>query len=181
MTNTVSKTIQVTSVFPGRLGGAIVKGAVVGECAELRCKIDWRVAINLPRPGEFWQMTGRHCDHELYGPQLYVSACQPVKLPDERYIASLLARHPSFAGFCFGPKKITALLDEFGHVELVKHLNEGNVYVLSKVIQPAIASEVVKSWQSLNNEVEARQLESRQKQGELSLCELLKTGRRFTF
>lgn len=154
MTPAASKTIQVTSVFPGRLGGAIVKGDVVGERAALRCKIDWKVAFNLPRTGEFWRMSGEYYDDDLYGQQLRVTACQPVKLPEESYIASLLAHHPAFKGLYFGQKKITALLDKFGPGDLVKHLNDSNVHALSGVIQPAIAIEVVRSWQSLNNEIE---------------------------
>lgn len=154
MTVSDSKTIQVTSVFPGRFGGAIVKGKVVGERTELRCKIDWMVAIRQPHPGEFWQMTGRIYLNVIYGEQFIVSACQPVKLPEERYVASLLTHHPAFAGFYFGPKKVAALLAEFGHVDLVKHLNDGNFHALSNVIQPEIAKEVVISWQSLANEVE---------------------------
>ncbi len=154
MTAAVSKTIQVTSVFPGRFGGAIAKGIVIGERDELRCKIDWKVSINLPRPGEFWRMVGDYYDDELYSQQLRVTTCQPVKLPEESYISSLLAHHPAFKGFFFGQKKIAALLNEFGPNVLVKHLNDGNVHALSKVIQPVIAIEVVNSWQSLNSEVE---------------------------
>jgi exodeoxyribonuclease V alpha subunit len=154
LTCAVSKIIQVTSVSPGRFGGAFVKGDAVGERTELRCRIDWRVTINTPRVGEFWRMTGEYYDDVLYGQQLRVAKCQPVKLPEESYVASLLAHHPAFEGFYFGQKKITDLIDGFGPGDLVKHLNDANICALSKVIQPAMAIKVVNSWHSLNNEVE---------------------------
>lgn len=154
MIQKVTTTIQVTNTFPGKFGGAIVKGNVVGDRRELRCKIDWRVMIDPPRPGEFWKMTGEYRPHKLYVVQLVVSACQPVKLPEDGYVAALLANHPAFRGFYFGRKKISDLLDHFGTAGLVKHLNDGNVYMLTEVIQPPLAAGVVKAWQSLNNEVD---------------------------
>jgi exodeoxyribonuclease V alpha subunit len=154
MSEKISRTIQVTSVFPGMLGGAIVKGSVVGERTELRCKIDSRIMIDPPHPGEFWKVVGEFYADGVYGQQLRVSSCEPVKLPEEKYVASLLVNHPAFKGFHFGQKKVASLLDLFGAETLVKHLNDGNVRALSQAIQLPIAIEVVKAWQNLNNEVD---------------------------
>lgn len=154
MTGFVDKIIQIADVRPGKFGGAFVTGRAIGEYANLKCKIDWRVTIHTPRVGEFWQMVGNFYNDEKYGWQLRVTSCRPVKLPGERYLASLLARHPEFRGFHFGQKKVGDLIASFGEATLVKYLNNGNVHALSSVVEAGIAVKLVRAWHRVSNEVD---------------------------
>tara|TARA_R110002072_G_scaffold303007_1_gene491281 strand:- start:15604 stop:17787 length:2184 start_codon:yes stop_codon:yes gene_type:complete len=150
----VSHTVQVNSVWPGAIGGAIFKGTVVGERKIVTCKASYKVMTRPPKTGEFWQVTGYLIDHVDYGEQLQVSKCVLSHLPTVKYISALLVKHPAFRGFHLGQAKIKKLMELIGAEALIDLLNEGKAHVLADVINPAIAKRMVKAWLSLKNEID---------------------------
>jgi exodeoxyribonuclease V alpha subunit len=150
----VNCTLQVTSVWPGSIGGAIFKGSVVGERKAITCKASYKIMTRPPNAGEFWTVIGHLTNHSDYGQQLQLSSCHLSHLPSANYVSSLLAKHPAFRGFHLGRAKIKKLMDLIGSDALITLLNEGKVQVLSDVINPAIAEKMVSSWQLLKNEID---------------------------
>lgn len=150
----VTHSILVKSSWPGPIGGAILRGQIVGTRIRITVKASKKVVIRAPLPGEFWTVSGYLINHPDYGKQLIASKCEISRLPRTCDIGSLLCNHPSFRGFHFGKAKARKLLEQIGPDSLVDCLNHGNISALSDVLNSAIAQKLVAQWATLENETD---------------------------
>lgn len=146
--------VQITSVWPGILGGAVFHGRVNTSGSVVKFRADCRNIYRSPKVGEFWEVEGSYQKSEKYGKQLIVSSAKLSELPTFMAVKSLLERHPSFRGFYLGKAKIKKLLISAGPDMLVEMLNRKNTKDLSDVISIDIAEKLVDAWASLKNEVD---------------------------
>lgn len=151
---TTSYDIQIKTVWPGLIGGAIFKGYIVGTSEILVCKANYNILDRAPDVGEIWSITGTQTMHAEYGPQFIVSKALITSLSSSRFITALLVRHPAFRGFHLGKSKVNKLLNQFGADRLFDLLNSSGTTELSSVIDQAIAQRLVKAWAILSNEIE---------------------------
>lgn len=155
MSDVVVKNAEIVRIKnPGKLGGAIVEVRPLGERRLFRCIIPGKACIKVPSVGEFWQFEGMFVDNPEFGEQLHVSRCRPVPLPDPAYVASYLAHHPGFRGTYVAGKKVGDLIDEFTGHGLVEILKEGNVYLLSKVLNLELARRLVYAWKTVQSDID---------------------------
>jgi len=166
MMQTLSKTISVTYVKPGKIGGAIAFGTPLDESEEIRCKVGSKLLMRLPAAGEFWQFEGLMSTYTKKDgtvvPQLIVHSCRPVNLPNASYLSTLLAKHPAFRGFAFGATKVGKLIDKFDKEEdLIEVLDAGHIFRLTDSsdgkykLEYTMARRLVNAWQQLRNQNEA--------------------------
>ena len=57
--NKASFKIQIETVYPGVIGGAVFKGLVVGERKKITFRTKRQAIVRTPRVGEFWEVHGR--------------------------------------------------------------------------------------------------------------------------
>nr|WP_297404059.1 AAA family ATPase [uncultured Marinobacter sp.] len=145
--------IQVNSVTPGHIGGAVFSGRVTGERRIRVCKANYKILTRAPQPGECWNVIGWETKLEDYKTYVTVTECHIVNLPAAAYVEQLLIKHPAFRGMYFGKAKVQKLMREFSAENLVQTLNSGRTAHIAEVVSPQIAEEVVKKWQSLQNEI----------------------------
>ncbi|MEZ8093338.1 AAA family ATPase [Photobacterium swingsii] len=156
--STVSFTIQIVSVYPGIVGGAIFSGTKVGGRENIFCRAAQSAMTRIPKQGEFWEVRGIWQKYESkrsgVRDQILVAKAQLVNLPLASYVGSLLAKHPAFRGFYFGQKKIAKLLEVVEPAALVEMLNKGDYTRLCDVLHPDIAKRLMNAWLSLKDEIE---------------------------
>lgn len=145
--------VQINSVTPGMIGGAVFSGRATGERRVRVCKASYKLLTRTPQPGECWKVTGWETKVENFKSYITVEKCHIVNLPASEYVERLLIKHPAFRGLYFGKAKVEKLIREFGAENLIQTLNAGNTSHIGEVINPAIAEEIVDVWLSLNNEI----------------------------
>jgi len=145
--------IQVNSVTPGVIGGAVFSGRLTGERRIRVCKASYKVLTRAPQPGECWNVAGWETKSDSYKTFVNLEKCHVVNLPAAAYVERLLVKHPAFRGMYFGKAKVQKLLREFGAENLVQTLNAGRTNHIAEVVSPQIAEEIVKAWLSLQNEI----------------------------
>jgi len=145
--------IQVNSVMPGLIGGAVFSGRSTGERRVRVCKASYKVLTRTPQPGECWNISGWETKVENFKSFITVEKCHIVNLPAAAYVERLLIKHPAFRGLYFGKAKAQKLIREFGAENLVQTLNAGKADHIAEVVSSQIAEAVVKAWQSLLNEI----------------------------
>lgn len=145
--------IQVNSVTPGLIGGAVFSGRATGERRIRVCKASYKVLTRTPHPGECWKIKGWETKSDTYKTFITVEECHIVNLPAAAYVERLLIKHPAFRGMYFGKAKAQKLVSEFGAENLLQTLSAGRTTHIAEVVSPQIAEEIVKAWQSLQNEI----------------------------
>ena len=145
--------IQVNSVAPGLIGGAVFSGRATGERRVRVCKASYKVLTRTPQPGECWAISGWETKVENFKSFITTEKCHIVNLPAAAYVERLLIKHPAFRGLYFGKAKAQKLIREFGAQNLLQTLNAGKTTHIAEVVSPRIAEVVVKAWQSLQNEI----------------------------
>jgi exodeoxyribonuclease V alpha subunit len=150
-------TIQVNSVTPGMIGGAVFSGRAIGERRIRVCKASYKVLTRTPNPGECWSVEGWETKADDYKTFVTAEKCHIVSLPAAAYVERLLIKHPAFRGMYFGKAKVQKLLTEFSAENLVQTLNAGRAAHIAEVVSPQIAESIVKAWLSLQNEIATAQ------------------------
>lgn len=145
--------IQVNSVTPGLIGGAVFSGRATGERRIRVCKASYKLLTRTPHPGECWKVKGWETKSDTYKTFITVTECHIVNIPAAAYVERLLIKHPAFRGMYFGKAKAQKLVSEFGAENLIQTLNEGRTTHVAEVVSPQIAEEIVKAWQALQNEI----------------------------
>ncbi|PHN29760.1 AAA family ATPase [Pseudomonas sp. ICMP 561] len=149
----LSGVIQVSSVKPGSIGGAIFSGRIIGQNKIYTCKASYKIITRVPQPGECWRVDGSIVGHDQYRDFVLVENCHIVNLPVAAYVERLLIKHPAFRGLSFGKAKVSKLIKEFGADNLAQSLTAGRVSHLGEVINPDLAQKVVDAWAALQNEI----------------------------
>lgn len=145
--------IQVNSVSPGLVGGAVFSGRATGERRVRVCKASYKILSRAPQPGECWRVSGWETKVEDFKSFVTVEKCHIVNLPAAAYVERLLIKHPAFRGIYFGKAKAQKLIHAFGAENLVQTLNAGRVEHISEAINPQISEKIVEVWLSLKNEI----------------------------
>lgn len=145
--------IQINSVSPGLIGGAIFSGRATCERRVRVCKASYKVLSRTPQPGECWRVSGWETKVENFKSFVTVERCHIVNLPAAAYVERLLIKHPAFRGLYFGKAKAQRLISEFGAENLVQTLNAGRAAHLAEAINPQIAEKIIEVWLSLKNEI----------------------------
>lgn len=151
--NNLCGVIQVSSVKPGSIGGAIFSGRIIGERKIFTCKANYKIITRVPQPGECWQVKGSIVGHDQFRDFVVVESCHIVNLPVAAYVERLLIKHPAFRGLAFGKAKVSKLVSEFGAENLAQSLTAGRVSHLAEVINPDLAQKLVDAWMTLQNEI----------------------------
>jgi exodeoxyribonuclease V alpha subunit len=156
--------VQITTVYPGVIGGAVFKGLLVGERKSVTFRSKMQSLVRTPREGEFWEVSGKWETYKIKNKfkkqnqetqeQILVSKAKIINLPLDDYIGKLLQNHPRFRGFHFGKKKIEKLLNAICPQVLVSLLNEENHIAISKVLHVDIAKKLIVAWGFLKNEID---------------------------
>jgi exodeoxyribonuclease V alpha subunit len=149
----LSSVVQVSSVKPGSIGGAIFSGRIIGENKIFTCKASYKIITRVPQPGECWQVKGSIAGHDQFRNFVLVESCHIVNLPVAAYIERLLIKHPAFRGLAFGKAKVAKLVREFGAENLAQTLTAGRASHLAEVINADLAQKLVDAWASLQNEI----------------------------
>ncbi len=97
--------VEITSVFPSPLGGAVFKGIRIGERSAISFRASYKVILETPKPGEFWRIHGKEIQTKEYGTVVIVDSAHVTNMPSTRYIGNLLIKHPSFRGISLGKAK----------------------------------------------------------------------------
>lgn len=151
--SSLSSVVQISSVKPGSIGGAIFSGRIIGENKIFTCKASYKIITRVPQPGECWQVKGSIVGHDQFRDFVLVESCHIVNLPVAAYVERLLIKHPAFRGLAFGKAKVSKLVREFGAENLAQTLTAGRVSHLAEVINPDLAQKVVDAWATLQNEI----------------------------
>jgi exodeoxyribonuclease V alpha subunit len=161
--NKASFKIQIETVYPGVIGGAVFKGLVVGERKKITFRTKRQAIVRTPRVGEFWEVHGRWETYKSKNKfkkkedktqqQILVSKARLINLPVADYVGKLLQKHPRFRGFYFGDKKIKLLLREIGAEALVALLNDKNHIPIADVLHEDIAKKIIHAWGFLKDEI----------------------------
>lgn len=149
----LSSIVQVSSVKPGSIGGAIFSGRIIGENKVFTCKASYKIITRVPQPGECWQVKGSIVGHDQFRDFVLVESCHIVNLPVAAYVERLLIKHPAFRGLAFGKAKVAKLVREFGAENLAQTLTAGRSSHLAEVINPDLARKLVDAWATLQNEI----------------------------
>lgn len=151
--SSLSNVIQVSSVKPGKFGGAVFSGRIIGENKIYTCKASYKIITRVPEPGECWQLKGSIVGQDQFRHFVSVESCHIVNLPIAAYVERLLTKHPAFRGLSFGKAKVSKLINALGAENLSLILNAGKTSLLAEVINPALAQHVVDAWATLQNEI----------------------------
>lgn len=147
--------VEITSVFPSPLGGAIFKGIRLGERNAISFRASYKVIVRIPKVGEFWRIHGAEMLTKDYGLVIIVESAVLANLPSSRYVGNLLSKHDAFRGISFGRAKVNKLLEAIGDFALVDLLNKGNYVAISEAgVNIDICKRVCDAWESLKEETE---------------------------
>lgn len=150
-----SRVVEIKSVFPSPLGGAVFKGIPVGRFRQKSFRAQRHTVSRIPAEGEFWKIEGQILEDPKYGDVVIVTNAFLHELPSFNYVGKLLENHPAFRGFHFGKAKVKKLVDAAGKYALVDILNKSDVNALidSGLSEP-IAIRVSDAWSKLKEETE---------------------------
>lgn len=146
--------LQVNSVTPGSIGGAVFSGRILGQRRVTVCKANYKKIVRIPQPGECWQIDGFIASHDEFRNFISIENCHLVSLPESGYVRNFFLKHPAFRGFGFGSKKVDKLIDAFGASALISALDAGKVSHLAEVINQKLAEQIISTWGQLSNETE---------------------------
>ena len=148
--------VEVTSVFPGVIGGCIFWGKIEGKKRSSPFKVKNNVkTLRNPSVGEQWEIEGQIRDYDQYNKQVVVQKAKFCGLPQDDYIATFLGLHPKFRGFNFGPEKAKKLVADIGVSELIKLLNNGDWKVIADArVSENEAQRICEEWSDLKEETE---------------------------
>jgi exodeoxyribonuclease V alpha subunit len=150
-----SAVVEVTSVFPGTLGGCIFWGVAEGKKRSSPFKVGYKVGIRNPSVGELWEVQGQVRPYDQYNKQVVVHSARFQGLPTDNHIVRFLGVHPKFRGFGFGKKAAIKLVEDIGVDELVKLLNNGDWKAISNArINESKAQRICEEWHDLKEEAE---------------------------
>jgi exodeoxyribonuclease V alpha subunit len=150
-----SSVVEITSVFPGTIGGCVFWGVPAGKKRSNPFKVKYTVGIRNPLVGEQWAIKGRITEYDKYNKQVIVREAKFQGLPTGDYIVKFLAKHPKFRGFDFGPKGAAKVAADIGTLELVKLLNKGDWKTISDArISESKAQRICEEWHDLKEETE---------------------------
>lgn len=145
--------VEITSVFPSPLGGAVFKGIRVGERLAISFRASYKVILKIPKPGEFWRIHGNEIQTKEYGTVVIVDSAHVTNMPSTRYIGNLLIKHPSFRGISLGKAKVEKLLNAIGDYALVDLLNKENYIAIADAgVNVEIVKQICKAWSELKEE-----------------------------
>lgn len=152
---TFSAVVEVTSVYPGLIGGCIFWGIAKGKKRSSPFKVGYKVGIRNPCVGELWEVQGKERPYDQYTKQVVVNAANFQGLPTDNYIVKFLGVHPKFRGFGFGKQAAIKLVEDIGVDELVKLLNNGDWTAISDArITESKAQRICEEWHDLKEEAE---------------------------
>lgn len=147
--------VEITSVFPSPMGGAIFRGMRLGEKKIISFKASYKIISRVPRLGEFWKIIGSEIHTSDYGIVIDVQSAALTSMPSAVYVERLLARHVAFRGMSFGKSKISKLIASVGPLRLVELLNANDHLSLKKIgLNSEIALRVCGAWRELKNETD---------------------------
>lgn len=146
--------LQINSVMPGTIGGAIFSGRIQGQRRITVCKADYKTITRIPQSGECWRITGYKTKHDEYKTYITVEQCHLVSLPEAAYVKGFLLKHPDFRGFGFGAKKVEKLINSFGAFALVSALNNAKTEHIAEILNQELSEMIVATWIRLRNETE---------------------------
>jgi exodeoxyribonuclease V alpha subunit len=150
-----SRVVEIKSVFPSPLGGAVFKGIPVGRFRKKSFRAPRHVVSRIPAEGEFWKIEGQILEDPKYGDVVIVTNAFLHELPSFNYVGKLLQNHPAFRGFHFGKAKVKKLVDASGKYALVDILNKSDVNALIDAgLSEPIAIRVCDAWGRLKDETE---------------------------
>jgi exodeoxyribonuclease V alpha subunit len=150
-----SAVVEVTSVYPGLIGGCIFWGIADGKKRSSPFKVGYKVGIRNPCVGELWEVQGQVRPYDQYNKQVVVHSAKFQGLPTDNHIVRFLGVHPKFRGFGFGKKAAIKLVEDIGVDELVKLLNNGDWTAISDArINESKAQRICEEWQDLKEEAE---------------------------
>ena len=145
--------VEITSVFPSPLGGAVFKGIRIGERSAISFRASYKVILETPKPGEFWRIHGKEIQTKEYGTVVIVDSAHVTNMPSTRYIGNLLIKHPSFRGISLGKAKVAKLLNVIGDYALVDLLNKENYLAIADAgVNVEIVKQICKAWSKLRDE-----------------------------
>ncbi|PKH85449.1 AAA family ATPase [Colwellia sp. Bg11-28] len=147
--------VEVTSVFPGPIGGCAFWAKAEGKKRSSPFKVKYNVGIRNPRPGEIWEVKGQVRDYDQYNKQVVVHSANFKGLPTDHYVTRFLGVHPNFRGFGFGEKSAIKLVADIGAPELVKLLNNSDWKSISDArISESKAQRICEEWHDLKEETD---------------------------
>ena len=150
-----SRVVEIKSVFPSPLGGAVFKGIPVGRFRKKSFRAPRYAVSRIPVEGEFWRIEGQILEDPKYGDVVIVTNAFLTELPSFNFVGRLLENHPAFRGFHFGKAKVKKLVDAAGQYALVEILNKGDVNALIDAgLSGPIAVRVCDAWSKLKEETE---------------------------
>jgi exodeoxyribonuclease V alpha subunit len=152
---TYSAIVEVTSVYPGLIGGCVFWGISQGKKRSSPFKVSYKVGIRNPCLGELWEVQGQVQPYDKYNKQIVVHTANFLGLPTDKYIIKFLGVHPKFRGFGFGKQAAIKLVEDIGVDELVKLLNNGDWAAISDArITESKAQRICEEWHDLKEEAE---------------------------
>jgi exodeoxyribonuclease V alpha subunit len=147
--------VEITSVFPSPLGGAIFRGIRFGEKKVISFKANYKVIKRVPKLGEYWKISGDEIHTNDYGIVVNVQSASLTTIPSAAYVERLLKRHSAFRGISFGKSKISKLISTLGPFKLVEVLNANDHLSLTNIgLNSEIAQRVCEAWSELKNETD---------------------------
>ena len=150
-----SGVVEIKTVFPSPLGGAVFKGIPVGKFRKRSFRASRMNLSRIPMEGEFWKIEGHILQTQEYGDVVAVTNAFLHEMPSFNYVDRLLSNHPAFRGFHFGKTKVKKLVIAAGKYALVDILNKGDVAALIDAgLGEPIAQKVCDAWGELKEETE---------------------------
>lgn len=151
---TFSGVVEVTSIFPGTIGGCIFWGIPEGKKRSMPFKVSYKVGIRNPCVGERWHVKGQLRPYDKYTKEVRVHDAKFDGLPKGDYLAKFLGAHPRFRGFNFGKKGAENLVGKIGAPELAKLLNKGAWKTIADFTSDSAAQRICEEWFDLKEETE---------------------------
>lgn len=152
MSLTTEVNVQIKSIKPGLIGGAICFGEDVDRRRRLVCKFSYKTMERLPTVGEIWRLTGIQVHDKEHGLTINVSSGHVDTSLNARYLKRIMSKHPALRGIHFGSRRVNQLFDYFNAEQILRYLNSGNSDALATAIPKPIAERVVEAWSSLKRE-----------------------------
>src|SRR5690554_279787 len=150
-----SRVVEIKTVFPSPLGGAVFKGIPVGRFRKRSFRASRSTVSRIPAEGEFWKIEGYILKDAKYGDVIIVKNAYLHELPSFNYVDRLLINHPAFRGFHFGKAKVRRLVAAAGKFALVDILNKADINALIDAgLSEPIAHRVSEAWSTLKEETE---------------------------
>lgn len=146
-----TKTVIVTSVYPGPLRGAVVFGKAA-DGGRHKFLANGGKLFRDPLEGEIWTFHGRMYSHPKYGEQMHVES-GIIDRPSGKLITNFLVNNPAFTDVSIGEKKAERLWNKFGE-ELNSILAAGDVERLSFILTKETGAKLVEAWKGVAEEAE---------------------------